>query len=220
MKITKTNQLYQLAFMPRFFPVNCYIVEEEQSLTLVDAGLPFFKNAIVKAAAEIGKPIEKIVLTHIHSDHIGALAGLKADLPEVDIFVPAEDLKMLKGGLKKQINRVPFQQIEDGTQIGSLKAILSPGHSPGSMSFLNVNDHSLIAGDAFQTFGGLAVSGDVRWQFPFPAWATWDKKKAVETAERLANLHPSVLAVGHGDLLFHPDKQMKAVVERAQLSWM
>lgn len=32
MKMTRIGTLYQLAFMPRLFPVNCYLVEEEKEL--------------------------------------------------------------------------------------------------------------------------------------------------------------------------------------------
>ncbi|MES9793628.1 MBL fold metallo-hydrolase, partial [Priestia megaterium] len=38
--------LYQLTFLPRFFPVNCYLVEEKDSLTLIDAALPYSASGI------------------------------------------------------------------------------------------------------------------------------------------------------------------------------
>ena len=41
MKITKNSTVFQLSFMPKIFPVNCYIVEEESELTLIDAALPY-----------------------------------------------------------------------------------------------------------------------------------------------------------------------------------
>ncbi|WP_345740661.1 hypothetical protein [Metabacillus endolithicus] len=38
MKVTKVGNVYQLTFLPGFFPVNCYMIEESSSLTLIDAG--------------------------------------------------------------------------------------------------------------------------------------------------------------------------------------
>ena len=48
MKLTKEGFLYQLAFMPSVFPVNCYFVEEEESLTLIDAALPYNAEGIIR----------------------------------------------------------------------------------------------------------------------------------------------------------------------------
>lgn len=76
MKVTKIG-FVSGGFYAEIFPVNCYLVEEESELTLVDAALPFSVKGILKAAESIGKPITRIVLTHAHGDHIGALDGLK-----------------------------------------------------------------------------------------------------------------------------------------------
>lgn len=41
MRMIHEKTLYQLSFLPRAFPVNCYFVEEEDGLTLIDAALPY-----------------------------------------------------------------------------------------------------------------------------------------------------------------------------------
>ena len=135
MKLTKTNHIYQLAFMPNFFPVNCYLVEEKDSFTLIDTALPYSKKAILKTAHDLGKPILKIVLTHAHSDHVGALDGLKSELPDVEILIPKREAKILKGdvslekgegnmpikgGIPKNIKTKPDTLLNDGDRIGSL----------------------------------------------------------------------------------------------------
>ncbi|GJM82733.1 hypothetical protein HMSSN139_52290 [Paenibacillus sp. HMSSN-139] len=86
----------------------------------------------------------------------------------------------------------------DGERIGSLLAVAAPGHTPGSFALLDTRSGALIAGDAFQTRAGIAVSGTVRPLFPFPALATWHKETALASARKLAGLKPSLLAVGHG----------------------
>lgn len=40
MRVLREQTLYQLTFLPRMFPINSYLVEEEEELTLVDAALP------------------------------------------------------------------------------------------------------------------------------------------------------------------------------------
>ncbi|MEI5906700.1 MBL fold metallo-hydrolase [Bacillus spongiae] len=231
MRIVKENRLYQLSFMPNIFPVNCYLVEEEDSFTLIDTALSYSKKSIMKTARELGKPIKKIILTHVHSDHVGALDGLKDELKNVEVFLPKRELKILngdlslengepimpiKGGIPKNLKTKPDTLLIDGDQIGSLLAIHTPGHTPGMMSFLDVRNNNLIAGDAFQTKGGLAVAGRVQWSFPFPAFATWNKEEAIQSAERLVSYQPSILAVGHGNIAIKPVREMKRAIDKAK----
>jgi len=220
MKVTKHGFLHQLAFMPRFFPVNCYLVEEEGELTLIDAALPFSVKGILRTVERIGKPLTRIVLTHAHGDHVGALDGLKQALPQARVYISARDTKLLagskelepdepaglpiKGDVPKAVRTRPDVLLQDGDRIGSLRAVAAPGHTPGSMAFLDERSGALIAGDAFQVRGGLAVSGLMKPWFPFPAMATWSKDAALASAERLCALCPSLLAVGHGRLLPEP----------------
>lgn len=226
MKITRNGFLYQVSFMPRFFPVNCYLVEEETELTLIDAALPFSVKGILQAAQQIGKPITRIVLTHAHGDHIGALDGLKKVLPQAQVYISRRDAKLLagnveleadetqtpiKGGVPKGVQTKPDVLLEDGDQVGSLQAHAAPGHTPGSMAFLDVRSKALIAGDAFQVRGGVAVSGVVKFWFPFPAMATWSKRDALDSARKLRQLQPALLAVGHGRMI----EQTMAIIDTA-----
>src|SRR5690606_3643697 len=174
MRITKIGRIYQLSFMPRLFPVNCYFVEEEQSLTLIDAALPYGSKAILAAAKAIGKPITHMLLTHAHDDHVGALDALKQALPEAAVGISRRDARLLagdrsldpsepdspiRGGVPKGVRTVPDLLLDDGSRIGSLEVVASPGHTPGSVAYYDQRSGTLLAGDAFQTRGGAAVSG-------------------------------------------------------------
>jgi glyoxylase-like metal-dependent hydrolase (beta-lactamase superfamily II) len=97
-----------------------------------------------------------------------------------------------------------------------LEVIASPGHTPDHVSFLDVRDRTLIAGDAFQTRGGMAVSGVVRPLFPFPALATWHKPTALTSAQALRALNPTRLAVGHGRVLEEPLAMMDQAIAVAR----
>jgi Zn-dependent hydrolases, including glyoxylases len=232
MKITREQSVYQLAFLPRLFPVNAYFVEEEDSLTLIDAAMPFSVKGILKAAETIGKPIARIVLTHAHGDHIGALDGLKAALPDAKVYISARDARLLagdstldpgeagpiKGSIPKpgSIRTKPDVLLREGDRIGSLQAISTPGHTPGSMSFLDTRNRALIVGDAFQLRGGIAVSGQTRPLFPFPAMATWSKEASLASALKLQQLNPSLLAVGHGSMLANPQEAISRAIETAK----
>jgi glyoxylase-like metal-dependent hydrolase (beta-lactamase superfamily II) len=230
MRVIKEGYLYQLTFMPRLFPVNCYFIEEEDGLTLIDAALPYSAKPILQAAEKIGKPIKRIVLTHAHGDHIGALDELKAKL-KVPVYISARDSRLLagstsldsnepqtpiRGGVPKNIKTTPDMLLKEGEVIGSLLAISTPGHTPGSMSFLDQRTNLLIAGDAFQTRGGTAVSGVTIPWFPFPALATWNKETALQSARKIRELNPTILAVGHGELLRNPAAPIEKAIQKAE----
>ncbi|MDQ0172312.1 MBL fold metallo-hydrolase [Paenibacillus tundrae] len=230
MRITREYHVIQVSFLPRLFPVNVYLVEEDTELTLIDAGMPFSLKGILATAQSLNKPITKVILTHAHGDHVGALDGLKNALPNVEVLISRRDAVLLtgdaslspdepqtpvRGSVPKNIHTRPDYLLEDGDRIGSLLAIATPGHTPGHMAFMDTRSGVLIAGDAYQLQGGLAVAGQLRPLFPFPALATWHRETALASAKRLAELEPSVLAVGHGRMLRQPAAAMRAATADA-----
>lgn len=223
------SYLTQLTRFPLLFPVNCYLVREDDGLTLIDAGLPGSAAAIIAAAGGLGRPIRRIVLTHAHGDHIGSLDALHQRLPEAEVLVSARDARFLAGDMsldpgepqlklwgdyRTRATR-PSSLLYGGDQVGSLQVVSTPGHTPGHIALFDSRDGSLIAGDAFQTRAGLAVAGTVRWLFPFPALATWSRPLALASARELRALQPARLAVGHGEVLEQPLAEMERAIEVA-----
>lgn len=232
MKVVHKKTIYQLTFLPRLFPVNCYIIEESDSLTLIDAALPYSSKWILMMAKKIGKPITRILLTHIHEDHIGALDDLKEELRDsVTVYVSRRDSRLMsgdctldgdelnipiRGGVPKKLKTRADILLEDGDRIGSLIALSTPGHTPGSMSYYDIRSKVLIVGDAFQTRGGIAVGGQVRPLFPFPAMATWNKELALNSAIKMKQYKPSVLATGHGKMIEQPEAAIGYAISAAE----
>jgi glyoxylase-like metal-dependent hydrolase (beta-lactamase superfamily II) len=225
-----TDRLVQLTRFPLVFPVNCYLVREEDGLTLVDTGMAGGTGAILAAARAAGGTIRRIALTHAHGDHVGSLDALHAALPEAEVSISAREARFLAGdksldpdepqdkprGWWVRPETRPTRLLGAGDRVGSLEVVAAPGHTPGQVAFFDRRDGTLIAGDAFQTRGGVAVSGVVRPLFPFPALATWHKPTALASAERLRALEPARLAVGHGAVLFDPLPAMDRAVAAAR----
>jgi glyoxylase-like metal-dependent hydrolase (beta-lactamase superfamily II) len=218
------SQLTRLAF------VNCYLVREEDGFTLVDTGLPGSAQQIIDAAQAQGAPIARIALTHAHGDHVGSLDALHHLLPQAEVVISARDARFLSGdrsldpdepqaklrGSYVTCTTKPTRTLVPGDHVGSLEVIASPGHTPGHVAFLDRRDQTLIVGDAFQTLGGIAVSGIVRPLFPLPAIATWHKGLALRSAEALRALEPARLAVGHGPVLETPLAMMDQAIAVAR----
>jgi glyoxylase-like metal-dependent hydrolase (beta-lactamase superfamily II) len=230
-RMLKKGFLFQVTFMASFFPVNCYLVEEEDGLTLIDAALPYSMKGIFKAAKAIGKPITRIVLTHAHEDHVGALDRIKEEFPGVPVYISVRDNRIMngdtsldehedqtpiKGGVPKKLKTRANVLLKEGDLVGSLAAIETPGHTPGSMSFIDTRTKALIAGDAYQTRGGIAVAGDIMPWFPFPAFGTWSKETSLGSAKKLVDYKPKLLAVGHGEMLENPIGEMEQAIKRLE----
>jgi len=217
-------QLSRLAF------VNCYLVREDDGFTLVDTGLSGSARQILNAAQALGAPIVRIALTHAHVDHVGSLDALHQRLPEAEVLISPRDARFLTGdhnldagepqvrlrGGYPICTTKPTRTFVPGDHVGSLEVIASPGHTPGHVAFLDVRDQTLIVGDAFQTRGGIAVSGVLQPLFPFPAMSTWHKGLALRSAEALRALEPARLAAGHGPVLDAPLAAMDLAIAVAK----
>src|SRR5438094_4861362 len=156
-----------------------YLVEEgPNDLTLIDtcfsSELPKLKSYIANAGYDL-KNIKRIILTHVHIDHIQAANELKrisgaklyahwiearylASNPHYQGPPNHETVQKLleKFGAKMediakkfgQFNVDPIivdEQLQDGDMIRSLQVIHTPGHTPGHISLYS-KKHKIIFG--------------------------------------------------------------------------
>jgi glyoxylase-like metal-dependent hydrolase (beta-lactamase superfamily II) len=226
--ISHGGHLTQLRRSAVLFPVNCYLVSEDDGLTLVDTSLAGSAPTILAAARAQGAPIRRIALTHVHVDHAGSLDALHAALPDAEVIVSVREARMLardftldasepqvkvRGGWPVCTTR-PTRTVSPGERVGSLEVVAAPGHTPGQVAFIDTRNGTLIAGDALSTHFGIAVAGVPRALFPFVAMGTWHKPTALATAKALRALNPARLSVGHGPVLTQPEAEMdKAIAE-------
>jgi glyoxylase-like metal-dependent hydrolase (beta-lactamase superfamily II) len=210
--------------------MNCYLVQEDDGLTLVDSTMSSPSAEVARLVEQLGLDLRRVALTHAHGDHVGGVAGVRKRFPGIEVSIPERDARLLAGNRSLDANEPqtpvrgyfikvdwqPDRLLKPGDRVGSLETVAAPGHTPGHVAFLDVRDRGLIAGDAFQTRGGVAVSGVLRPLFPFPALATWNKPMALATAQALRNLKPSRLAVGHGRALDDPLAAMDRAIERSR----
>jgi glyoxylase-like metal-dependent hydrolase (beta-lactamase superfamily II) len=114
---------------------------------------------IARAIAQAGVTVERIWLTHGHIDHVGGAADLKASL-NVPIEGPQrDDLFLLQHvvdsgrdfGITGVKNVTPDRWLADGDTVTvgelSFEVRHCPGHSPGSIAFINAEQRLAIVGD-------------------------------------------------------------------------
>lgn len=121
---------------------NCWLVQSSPSSPFVVIDPADDADTILKAAE--GAPIEAIVLTHSHFDHVGAVHALRS-ATGAKVIVHVLDAAALTdpvgtGGALFGLEVTappPDLKVEDGDDISAgglrLKVIHTPGHTPGSI---------------------------------------------------------------------------------------
>jgi hydroxyacylglutathione hydrolase len=141
------------------FQENCYIIGDETTGegALVDPGDEAARVAL--AVEQTNLEISRILITHAHIDHVGAVAALveeyacpvlmHAEAEPMLAQLPAQAMMM---GLR--FGKVPKVDghIEDGEviQVGGLElaSLYTPGHAPGHLAFYIESEGLVLSGDA------------------------------------------------------------------------
>jgi glyoxylase-like metal-dependent hydrolase (beta-lactamase superfamily II) len=188
-------------------------VEADGSVTLVDTGTSFASKRIVNGLAQFGKhphDVQRIVLTHAHSDHVGSAARLLPDTGADGAEVHADDADFVRQGrsapsataLASMFTRLPGMgfrpcpvtaTLTDGQVLdvaGGIVVHHTPGHTPGHVSLLHPDSGVLITGDSI-----FNMSGRMTW--PFKAFCT-DFPLNRRTSAVLADLDYTTAAFTHG----------------------
>jgi glyoxylase-like metal-dependent hydrolase (beta-lactamase superfamily II) len=224
--IQESPNLYRLSRLSMF---NCFLVREDDGVTLVDTNIYGSAEPILGMAQRLDWSIRRILLTHAHFDHVSSLDKLSQLLPEAEVLIGEREARLLAGDLSldpsergrplfgfPSVKTKPTWTLKEGDLIGSLRAVGSPGHTPGHFSYLDTRDNTLIAGDAFVNQAiGLAAAGVFKWYFPMPYLFSWNAALSAASAAKLRDLKPARLAMGHGNTLLHPSSALDQAVYEA-----
>ena len=148
---------------------NCYIVESDSNnAAVIDPGDEFDK--IDAFLTENGLTLKKILLTHGHFDHIGAVKQLQEKYG-AEVFIHAEDAIMLTDRRKSLADDMPYYvyrpvekytAIDEGDKIELdelvFEVLHTPGHTKGGVCYR--------CGDALFTGDTLFKMSMGRTDFP------------------------------------------------------
>ncbi len=181
-----------------------YLVEEEDGYTLIDASLPNAGATILAEMAAVGlahERLKRIVITHAHPDHVGAIPALKA-ATGAEVIVPAGERAAFDGeipipsasGWLKPPKTIlkgmrAARTIVDGDVVGSLQAVATAGHAPGHLSYWHSEKRVLFTGDV--------IFHVRKMRLPYKP-LTVDMDENVRSIGRLAHFNPTIICFGHG----------------------
>jgi endoribonuclease LACTB2 len=184
---------------------NCYLIGNEHESMLLDAGYnqPETKQGLEKAIAEhmLATP-RVIVLTHYHPDHAPGVRQL-ADW-EPTILCHVNEKQAILDGIAPLKEVCTLNDEHELTVAGvKVKALHTPGHTPGHLNVYIPSEKVLLAGDNILGEG-----------------TTWigkpdgDMADYIQSLKRIQKLEINKLGPGHGDWVLAPHQQIQFVLDR------
>jgi glyoxylase-like metal-dependent hydrolase (beta-lactamase superfamily II) len=198
--------------------VRAFLLDTNGELTLVDTLFENDARGVLEAIRSLGRgprDLKRIALTHAHRSHLGGLAALKRETGatvlahETEADIVSGDRPAQPVGLKPTapLRTYPFQvgiflnrprhrpcpideSVDDGAEVGPLRVLHVPGHSPGHLAFSWPERGLLLSGDAIATWP--------RFEAGWPAF-TLNAAQHAESIRRLASLDAAIVGVGHGE---------------------
>jgi glyoxylase-like metal-dependent hydrolase (beta-lactamase superfamily II) len=162
------------------FQENTYLVyDETKECCIIDPGCYYqSERDLVVGAIEQYKLKPVLLLnTHCHLDHIFGNKFIK-DKYKIPLLANRQELPVLEAaptvaavyGVEFNDVIMPDRFLDDGDEVHfgntTLKVLFTPGHSPGSISFLNEEEKFVISGDV------LFYNSIGRYDFPLSDYDT------------------------------------------------
>ncbi len=121
-----------------------YLLEGEERAILIDAGTKI-KNLDKIVAGITSKPVT-LVATHVHPDHTGEPVNY---FPE--IYINAGDMVNVKEMMPNYKGEIKYLKDGEIIDLGGreIEVIFTPGHTPGSTTFMDKAAGYGFSGDAF-----------------------------------------------------------------------
>lgn len=180
----------------------------ESDVSLVDTGYVSHQNmtlGLVKNA--LGKhqfnTVNKVVNTHLHSDHCGGNAALQAAY-DCQIYIPVAEAEAVHNW---NVDLLSYQNLGQDCPRFSFDQVLVPGQSimlgRYSWDILAAPGHDPHSVMLYQEQHGLLISADALWEEGFGVvfpemWGESGFEEVAQTLDLIENLSISLVIPGHG----------------------
>ncbi|HEX6185730.1 MAG TPA: MBL fold metallo-hydrolase [Pyrinomonadaceae bacterium] len=149
---------------------NCYVVGTHD-FVVIDPGSPHEdeQDALAEFVRELlgaGRRLREVIITHHHPDHVGGVERLREQLGGVTVAAHRLTAEELEGrvGVERFIEEGDVVELGGEPSI-SLRAMHTPGHTRGHLSFYDERAGALLTGDNIVGIGSVLIDpeeGSVR----------------------------------------------------------
>ena len=167
---------------------NCYVLADEQTrrCAILDPGGD--GAALARWLEQQQLTPAYLFLTHGHYDHVGGIAEVRAEYPDLPVYVHEADIA-LTPQMARGLSWTNTYGEGDTLSLDSItfRVLHTPGHTPGSVC--------LIAGNLLFSGDTLFAGSCGRTDFPGGSW-----KEMLASLKRLAQLEGDYTVLpGHGE---------------------
>lgn len=178
--------------------VNFYLVETDEGLVMVDAGLPAHSGRFLDAVAWVGGRLRAVVLTHAHPDHTG-LAERARDKGGASVWVHEADAPILKDGpTSAMIHAHPERSLLSylARYPSSARILMQLGYA-GAFSSDRVSEYSVFGDDqVLEEVPGQPRVLSAPGHTPGSVLVFFEGRGVVFTGDALVTADPSTGCVG------------------------
>lgn len=201
---------------------NSIVLRGQTDIAVVDSGYWTHAEqtvALVSAAAE-GRPLSRLVNTHLHSDHCGGNAALQHHFPGVKTSIPPGLAAAVRNWDPVALTYVPTGQhcppfhVEDVVRSGQSIRLgdrdweihAAPGHDPHSVVLFEPASRTLISADALWQNGFGVVFPELEGERAFD--------EVARTLDLIEGLGPTLVIPGHGGVFSNVDEALQRARSR------
>ncbi len=202
---------------------NILLVDDEQT-TLIDSGYCSHSAQTVALVTSVlgSRPLDRLLNTHLHSDHCGGNAALQRHYPELKVAIPPGQASSVRRWDPVALTYAPTGQdcppfsfsdtLQPGGEIQALgltwQIHAAPGHDP----------HSVIL---FEPREGILISADALWEngfgVVFPELEGVDAfQEVAATLDVIEGLRPRIVIPGHGKVFWFQPEMLERARQRLE----
>jgi len=167
--------------------VSAYVLARGGEAAIVDTGVAGSEGEIEASLGVLGlgwSDVGHVIVTHLHDDHQGSLPAVMNLAPDATGYAGAADIAGISSPRE-------LAAVGDGDNVFDLTIIATPGHTPGHISVIDVQNGLLVAGDALNGADGGVIGANPDF--------TADIVAADQSIAKLARFSYDTVVFGHGE---------------------
>ena len=204
-----TLQIPGLQFFERgWLSANNILFTDSESATLIDSGYVTHQEQTLALIAHAlnGRKLDRLVNTHLHSDHCGGNAVLQSHYPDLKTFIPPGEAAAVAVWNESALSYKPtgqqcpqfkfdgLLQAGQSLQLANLDwhVMAAPGHDPHSVILFEPSHKILISADALWANGFGVVFPELEGISAF--------QEVAATLDLIESLQAEWIIPGHGPI--------------------